>query len=183
MDYIRFGSVERVLIMLPGLGDALQSVRGTALPMAFMYRLFAKDFTVYMFSRKNDLPIGYTTRDMAKDQAEAMEMLGIEDDTPETKFDKWISEKMGDKITPDMLQSKISFSSIGNLSFSALKVGCLLIGLGLGILVAFFIHYNMMDFCDDRRIQSSLYASCVLLFGGIGLLTAFLIELKINKNK
>lgn len=92
-------------------------------------------------------------------------------------------EKMGDKITPDMLQSKISFSSIGNLSFSALKVGCLLIGLGLGILVAFFIHYNMMDFCDDRRIQSTLYISYVLLFGGIGLLTAFLIELKINKNK
>lgn len=92
-------------------------------------------------------------------------------------------EKMGDKITPDMLQSKISFSSIGNLSFSALKVGCLLIGLGLGILVAFFIHYNMMDFCDDLRIQSTLYTSCILLFGGIGLLTAFLIELKINKNK
>ena len=94
-----------------------------------------------------------------------------------------IIEKMGEKFTPNMLQSKISFSSIGNLSFSALKVGCLLIGLGLGILVAFFIHYNMMDFCDDRRIQSILYASCVLLFGGIGLLTAFLIELKINKNK
>ena len=94
-----------------------------------------------------------------------------------------IIEKMGEKFTPNMLQSKISFSSIGNLSFSALKVGCLLIGLGLGILVALFIHYNMMDFCDDRQIQSSLYASCVLLFGGIGLLTAFLIELKINKNK
>ena len=94
-----------------------------------------------------------------------------------------IIEKMGEKFTPNMLQSKISFSSIGNLSFSALKVGCLLIGLGLGILVAFFIHYNMMDFCDDRRIQSTLYISCILLFGGIGLLTAFLIELKINKNK
>ena len=94
-----------------------------------------------------------------------------------------IIEKMGEKFTPNMLQSKISFSSIGNLSFSALKVGCLLIGLGLGILVAFFIHYNMMDFCNDRQIQSILYASCVLLFGGIGLLTAFLIELKINKNK
>ena len=40
-----------------------------------------------------------------------------------------------------------------------------------------------MDFCDDRRIQSTLYISCILLFGGIGLLTAFLIELKINKNK
>jgi pimeloyl-ACP methyl ester carboxylesterase len=78
MDYIRFGSGERVLIMLPGLGDALQSVKGTALPMAFMYRLFAKDFTVFAFSRKDELPEGYTTRDMAKDQAEAMEQLGIE---------------------------------------------------------------------------------------------------------
>ena len=77
MDYIRFGKGQRVLIMLPGLGDALQSVKGTALPMAFMYRLLAKDFTVYMFSRKSDLSMGCTTRDMAKDQAEAMEQLGI----------------------------------------------------------------------------------------------------------
>ena len=78
MDYIRFGKGQRVLIMLPGLGDGLRSMKGTALPMAFIYRLFAKDFTVYAFSRKNELPEGYTTRDMAKDQAEAMGQLGIE---------------------------------------------------------------------------------------------------------
>ena len=78
MDYIRFGTGERVLIMLPGLGDGLRSVKGTALPMAVMYRTFAKDFTVYAFSRKNALPKGYTTRDMAGDVAAAMEMLGIE---------------------------------------------------------------------------------------------------------
>ena len=77
MDYIRFGSGDRVLVMLPGLGDGLRSMKGTALPMAFMYRVFAKDFTVYAFSRKNVLPVGYTTRDMARDQAEAMEQLGI----------------------------------------------------------------------------------------------------------
>lgn len=77
MDYIRFGSGERILVMLPGLGDGLRSMKGTALPMAFMYREFAKDFTVYAFSRKNVLPEGYTTRDMARDQAEAMEQLGI----------------------------------------------------------------------------------------------------------
>ena len=52
-------------------------MKGTVLPMAYMYRLFAKDFTVYAFSRKNELPQGYTTRDMAGDQAEAMEQLGI----------------------------------------------------------------------------------------------------------
>lgn len=77
-DYVRFGSGERVLIMLPGLGDGLQTVKGTALPMAMMYRKLAKDFTIYMFSRKNDLPEGHTTRDMAYDLAEAMEALGIE---------------------------------------------------------------------------------------------------------
>ena len=77
MDYIRFGTGKRVMIMIPGLGDALQTVKGTALPMALMYREFAKDFTVYAFSRKNPLPQGYTTRDMAKDQQAAMAQLGI----------------------------------------------------------------------------------------------------------
>lgn len=78
MDYIRFGRGEKILIMLPGLGDGLRTVKGTALPMALMYRKFAGDFTVYVFSRKNALPEGYTTRDMAADQARAMELLGIE---------------------------------------------------------------------------------------------------------
>lgn len=77
LDYIRFGTGARILIMLPGLGDGLRSVKGTALPMAVMYRVFAKDFTVYAFSRKNYLPRGYTTRDMAGDVAKAMELLGI----------------------------------------------------------------------------------------------------------
>ena len=78
MDHIRFGAGERILVMLPGLGDGLRSMKGTALPMAFMYRAFARDFTVYAFSRKNALPEGYTTRDMARDQVEAMAQLGIE---------------------------------------------------------------------------------------------------------
>ena len=78
MDFIRFGSGSRILVMLPGLGESLRSVKGTALPMALMYRIFAGDFTVYLFGRKSPLGKGYTTRDMARDQAEAMEKLGIE---------------------------------------------------------------------------------------------------------
>ena len=77
MDYIRFGSGRRHLVMLPGLGEALQSVKGTALPMAWMYRMFAKNCTVWMFSRKVPLRTGCTTRDMAADQVRAMELLGI----------------------------------------------------------------------------------------------------------
>lgn len=78
MDYIRFGTGERVLILLPGLGDGLRSMKGTALPMALMYRKFARSHTVYAFSRKNALPEGYTTRDMARDQKIAMDALDIE---------------------------------------------------------------------------------------------------------
>ena len=78
MDYICFGTGSRALVMIPGLGDALRSVKGTAVPVAMMYRCFAKDFTVYMFSRKRTLPLGYTTREMARDQAEAMDRLGID---------------------------------------------------------------------------------------------------------
>ena len=77
MDYIRFGRGERVLIILPGLGDGLKTVRGTALPMAWMYRCLAKEYTVYAFSRRNDLLSGVTTVDMAADAAAAMDLLGI----------------------------------------------------------------------------------------------------------
>ena len=78
MDYIHFGSGPRTLIILPGLGDGLRTVKGTALPMALMYRCFSRDFTVYAFSRKHDLPEGSTTRDMAQDLKDAMDALHIE---------------------------------------------------------------------------------------------------------
>ena len=77
MHYVRFGRGSRILIMLPGLGDGFATVKGTALPMALMYRAFAKDFTVYMFSRRNHLPEGWGTREMARDLKEAMDALNI----------------------------------------------------------------------------------------------------------
>ena len=77
MDYIRFGSGKKHLILLPGLGDGLRTVKGTALPMAAMYRACARDHTVWMFSRKNDLPAGYTIRRMAEDVKKAMVQLHI----------------------------------------------------------------------------------------------------------
>lgn len=77
MDYVSFGSGGEVLVMLPGLGDGLTTVRGMALPLALSYREYARDYTVYIFSRKNALPEDYSTREMAADQAAAMEKLGI----------------------------------------------------------------------------------------------------------
>ena len=77
MDYVCFGTGSRTLVMLPGLGESLRSVKGTAMPMALMYGLFAKDFTVYMFGRGSNLPPGYSTREMAADLAKAMEQLKL----------------------------------------------------------------------------------------------------------
>lgn len=77
MDYISFGTGREALILIPGLGDGLATVKGKALAFALLYRSYTKEYTVYVFSRKNLLPQDYTTRDMARDQAKAMEFLGI----------------------------------------------------------------------------------------------------------
>ena len=77
MDYIRFGRGSHTLIMLPGVGDGLVTVKGKALPFALLYRKLAKDFTVYVFSRRVGIPSGMTTREMADDLNEAMEKLEL----------------------------------------------------------------------------------------------------------
>lgn len=101
-----------------------------------------------------------------------------------------IIEKMGEKFTPEMLGNKINLSSVGNVSFSALKFGCLFAGLGLGLLVAYLICRTTIDDYVVRNADwnwevkqtiSVIYGACVLLFGGVGLLASFLVELKISK--
>lgn len=77
MNYVVFGKGPATLIMLPGLGDALRNVKGTAIPFALAYHKYAENYKVYMFSRRNHIPEGYTIRDMAADQAKAMTTLGI----------------------------------------------------------------------------------------------------------
>lgn len=77
MDYVSFGTGNDTLIMIPGLGDGLVTVKGMAIQMAITYHRFAKKYKVYVFSRKNSLEESCSTRTMASDQAEAMKMLGI----------------------------------------------------------------------------------------------------------
>jgi len=77
VDYIRFGNGSKTLVMIPGVGDGLKTVKGMALPFAFLYRSLAKEFTVYVFSRRRFLTGGTTTRDMAEDLNSAIEALGL----------------------------------------------------------------------------------------------------------
>ena len=76
-DYISFGSGRDVLIMLPGVGDGFKTAKGVAVPFAYMYRCFADSFRVYVFSRRNDLPEGFTSAEMADDLSDIMDALDI----------------------------------------------------------------------------------------------------------
>lgn len=77
MDYVSFGVENKNLIIIPGLGDGLRTVKGMAISLALMYRQFAKEYSVYVFSRRNNLAKGFTTRNMAQDIVEAMNLLNI----------------------------------------------------------------------------------------------------------
>ena len=77
MDYVTFGKGKKPLLIIPGLGDGLATVKGMAQMLALVYRKFATAYQVYVFSRINELPENYTTRNMATDIAEAMDVLGL----------------------------------------------------------------------------------------------------------
>ena len=69
-------------------------------------------------------------------------------------------------------------------SFTALRVGWLLIGVGIGLLIGVIIQtmlvsagYDMNQWADRKLFEISLTA-CVLLFGGLGLLVSYPLERK-----
>ena len=75
IDYITFGCGTKPLIMIQGLNT--HGIAGAALSLAYMYRIFAKDYRVYLFDRRPGVPENITVRDMAADIAMAMDALGI----------------------------------------------------------------------------------------------------------
>ena len=78
MYYASFGTGEKKLVVLPGLSDGLATVKGKAFILSAPYKKFFRNYTVYMFSRKNNMPEGYSVRDMADDQIRAMKALKID---------------------------------------------------------------------------------------------------------
>jgi pimeloyl-ACP methyl ester carboxylesterase len=68
VPYLRFGEGKKVLLIFSGgPGNYLSS------PMYKEFNFLAKQYTVFMLSRKSNLPKDYSTEDMAKDYAEVIE--------------------------------------------------------------------------------------------------------------
>ena len=77
MNYIKFGTGDKILVMLPGLSVKSVLLMGDAVKNAF--RAYDKDYTIYLIDRREDVPPVYTVADMARDTAEKMKELGLED--------------------------------------------------------------------------------------------------------
>lgn len=77
MNYVSFGHGNKALIILPGLSDGLITVKGKALLLARPYKIFFEKYTIYIFSRRKNLPEEFSIKEMADDQAKAMRKLGI----------------------------------------------------------------------------------------------------------
>lgn len=99
-----------------------------------------------------------------------------------------IIEKMGDKLDPAMMEGKFNFGflSAGKQSFGALKIACLLIGVGLGCLLGFAINmactpgYGVDHWSD---LSQMINGASILICGGLGLLIAFFMEMKYLRHK
>ncbi len=76
MEYLRFGHGKDPLVILPGL--SVQSVMGLGDLIAEAYQVLTEDFTIYLFDRRKELPDVYPIREMARDTAEALRALGIQ---------------------------------------------------------------------------------------------------------
>ncbi len=61
-------------------------------------------------------------------------------------------------------------------SFSALKIGCLLSGLGVGFFVSFALRIALQHCMQDWGTQEMLSIASVLTFGGLGMIVAYLID-------
>ena len=75
--YVHFGTEGRQpLVILPGL--SIKSVLGSAQAIGQAYGIFEKDYEVYLFDRRNEMPEKYEIRDMAEDTVKIMKALKLE---------------------------------------------------------------------------------------------------------
>ena len=85
-------------------------------------------------------------------------------------------EKLCEKLPPELLANR-PFSLPSRSSASGLRLGCLMIGLGIGLLVGFLI-VQLLVWNASYKVTSVVYGACVLLGGGSGLLASYIIENK-----
>lgn len=75
LDYIKFGTGKRDLVILPGL--SVTNVLAQRDTIASDYKSLCEYFTVYLLERRSELPSHYTVHMMAEDTVLALDALGL----------------------------------------------------------------------------------------------------------
>lgn len=99
-----------------------------------------------------------------------------------------IIEKLAEGKTFGQIEGKIDLSFGRSYSFWGLRGGCLMLGLGFGLILGIYIADQVVGFSGDVtyrmiEIQEVIYGGSILLCGGLGLLVAFLIEVLCFRKK
>lgn len=101
-----------------------------------------------------------------------------------------IIEKLGQSLDANDFPMNTLLPEKQAKSYMALKAACLLLGLGLGLMIGFFISSSWasdMIFSERhigyqaRETLSVIYGASVLLFGGLGLLVSFFLEQRYDR--
>lgn len=75
LDYFAFGRGQKPMVIIPGM--SVKSVIASAEAVADTYACFVEEYRVYLLDYRQELPLGFTVRQMAGDAAAAMRRLGI----------------------------------------------------------------------------------------------------------
>lgn len=98
-------------------------------------------------------------------------------------------EKLSLGVDPQSLRTQLNlplYSNDYNYGSWAIRIGLLLIGVGVGVVVATVVDLfavapstiNERMFNEFRNTISILYPACAAIFGGLGLVIAYFIEKK-----
>lgn len=69
-EYIKFGQGAEKIVVFPPMNDALFKLAQIHRYYQWIFRGLSRSYTIYVISRKRNLPVGYSTREMAADYGE-----------------------------------------------------------------------------------------------------------------
>lgn len=73
--YVQFGKGAKNLILIPGLSTL--TLEGKGISLAWQFRDFAKDYTVYVMDKRDELKEDVTLRELAEDIAGVIDHIGL----------------------------------------------------------------------------------------------------------
>lgn len=77
INYICFGTGTKPFVILPGL--SVQSVLNAKDAIVEAYDIFTKDYKVYLFESRNELPSSFSIKEDREDMVKVFQLLGLKD--------------------------------------------------------------------------------------------------------